>query len=101
MAFQVLITDRANQDLSEIVAFIKKDNPGAAEKLGHAMIDHLKILRDFPFVGRMVPERGNSRLREIIHFPYRIVYRVNESENLIQVLRFWHAARGKPELQEE
>jgi len=27
---------------------------------------------------------------------YRILYRVNESEQLVEVLRFWHSHRDEP-----
>lgn len=46
-------------------------------------------------LGRIVPERGEANLREIIHHRYRIVYRVCEREQCVEVLRFWHGARGK------
>ena len=35
-------------------------------------------------------------MREIIFRNYRIVYRMTPEQ--VQVLRFWHAARGTPEI---
>lgn len=97
MAFHVLVTEIANEDLAGLVRYIARDNPVAAERLGMALIEKLKLLREQPLLGRVVPERGEPNLREIVHPPYRIVYRVREREQVVEVLRFWHAARGRIE----
>ena len=44
----------------------------------------------------MVPELGLPDVREIIFKSYRIVYRVRA--DCVEVIRFWHAARGLPEI---
>ena len=98
MAFKVLVTELANDDLARLVQFIARDNPAAAEHFGLALIAKLKLLQEQPLLGRVVPERADPNLREIIHTPYRIVYRVREPGQTIEVLRFWHGARGEPEL---
>lgn len=98
MAFNVLVTELANEDLASMVRFIARDNALAAERFGLALIAKLKLLRDHPKLGRILPERADPNLREIIHAPYRIVYRLHESEQVIEVLRIWHGARGEPNL---
>jgi toxin ParE1/3/4 len=97
MAFKILVTERANEDLAGLVGFIAKDNPEAAENFGTALIEKLKLLANHPRLGRVVPERGDISLREIIQHPCRIIYRVREREQTVEVLRFWHGARGEPE----
>ena len=97
MAFKVLITERANQDLANIVRFVARDNRSAAERLGNSLIDSVKLLAEFPAMGRVVPERGSPNIREVVQGSYRIIYRLDESRKAIEVLRFWHAARGKPQ----
>lgn len=98
MAFQVLVTELANEDLAGLVRYIARDNPAAAERFGLALLEKLKLLREHPMLGRVVPERGEPNLREIIHPPYRVVHRVREREQIVEVLRFWLGARGKIEL---
>jgi plasmid stabilization system protein ParE len=49
-------------------------------------------------MGRVVPEFGVPSIREIIFKSYRIVYRVNHESRVVEVSRFWHGARGTPEL---
>ena len=100
MDFQVFVTEIANEDLAGLVRFIARDKPMAAERFGLAILEKLKLLRQHPMVGRVVPERGDPNLREIIHHPYRIVYRVREREQLVEVLRIWHGAREKIEIKE-
>ena len=52
------------------------------------------------FLGRVVPEFKIENIREFIHRPYRIVYRVRKDQKLIEILRVWHAARGIPRIHE-
>ena len=98
MAFQVVVTEIANDDLAALVRYIARDKPIAAKRFGLALLKKLKLLREHPMLGRMVPERGDPNLREIIHHPYRIVYRVHEREQRVEVLRFWHGAQDKIEI---
>ncbi len=46
----------------------------------------------------MVPEFRIETIRELIRSPYRIIYRIIEHKQIIEVLRFWHAARGVPKI---
>lgn len=46
--------------------------------------------------GRVVPEFGNTNIREFIQGNYRIVYRIRDEIKTVDILRFWHAARGTP-----
>lgn len=101
MAFKVLVTECANEDLAQLVRYIARDNPQAAKRFGLALLEKLKLLENHPSLGRIVPERSDPTLRELIHPPYRIVYRVKESEHLIEVIRFWHGARGELRLRNE
>ncbi len=38
-------------------------------------------------------------IRELIFKSYRIVYRVDHENQSVEVARYWHAARGTPELE--
>jgi toxin ParE1/3/4 len=96
MDYQVILSPRAIQDLQEIVRYISFDNPVAAEKLGLQLIEKTRNLSAFPEMGRVIPELQNPLLRELIFKPYRIAYRVNHERHLIEVARYWHAARGTP-----
>ena len=100
MGFKIVFTRPAIADLEGLVSFIARDNPRAAQRFGYAIIEKAEKLNDFPFLGRVVPEFEIENLREIIHRPYRIIYRVREEQELIEILRVWHAARGIPRFHE-
>jgi toxin ParE1/3/4 len=98
MDCKVILSPRAIQDLGEIVRYISFDNPHAAERLGYALIDAALSLKNLPERGHFVPEFADGVTREILHGQYRIVYRFNQDQKAVWVSRFWHAARGIPEL---
>ena len=98
MDFQIVWTLRSRQDLRNIASFIAKDNPTAALKFGDLIFARVDMLEKFPEIGRIVPERNQPYIREIVVKPYRIVYRLLKSEKLIEILRVWHGARGEPEI---
>lgn len=93
MDYRVVLAPRAIDDLRDIVLYIAPDRPEAAQRLGKALIGKTKMLAVFPESGRIVPEFGDPRIRELILKPYRIVYRVDEAAGLIGVARFWHGSR--------
>lgn len=94
MGWPVILTDKSQDDLREIVAFIACDDQHAARRFGNELIDHALSIGNFPEIGRTVPELGDPAVREIIHGSYRIVYELLRDPNAVFVLRFWHAARG-------
>jgi plasmid stabilization system protein ParE len=98
MDYKVIVSGRAIADLRSIVTHIGKDNPTAAERFGNELIQRTKPLAKFPYLGRVVPEEKDENIREIIFKSFRIFYRINESARLIEVIRYWHAARGTPEI---
>jgi toxin ParE1/3/4 len=98
MAFKIVWSELARQDLRDIVEFIARDNPPVAETFGYLLISRVDSLSEFPRLGRMVPEIRNEDIREIVFRSYRIVYRVDEARRAVAVIRVWHGARGEPEI---
>lgn len=98
MDFEVAWTDPALADLHEIVAYISRDDPAAAQRVGNAIIDHVETLGSFPFIGPAYPRGSRSRQREIVCGNYRIFYRVSEQQKLVEILTIWHGARGTPKI---
>ncbi len=98
MDFKVVWTDSAIADLKEICDYIGLDNPSAAQKVGRGILDHVKILETFPFIGPSYPHRSTGMIREIVYRKYRIFYEVVDKTRSVYVLRIWHGARGEPQL---
>jgi len=98
MDFKVFLSDDALSDLERIVTFIAPHNAAAAAQMGNHLLDAALSLHSFPERGRMVPEFGRPEVREIIFRSYRIIYRINQTDRSLEIVRFWHGARGFPHI---
>lgn len=98
MAYKLIWSPAARDDLHDIVTFIARDNPNRAMSFGYGLISETDRLKDFPESGRVVPEYRNDNIREILIRPYRIVYRVDHTRQISEIARIWHSARGIPQL---
>jgi toxin ParE1/3/4 len=65
--------------------------PEVAERLLREVVSVVERLADFPESGRVVPEFALAQLREVIHPPFRIVYRLDEAK--VRVVRVWRSER--------
>jgi len=61
------------------------------ERLVREMVAQVERLADYPESGRVVPEFDLAPLREIIHPPFRIVYRLDGDR--VRVVRVWRSER--------
>jgi toxin ParE1/3/4 len=91
---EIELTAQAEADLVEIGDFIAKDNPSAAERYIRRLRDRIEVLREFPEAGHRIRKRSN--VRALVERPIIIVYALKADR--IEVLRFWHGARGKPKI---
>ena len=98
MDCKVILTPQSIEDLRQAVTVIAHDNPERARTFGNELIDRALSLGTFPERGRVVPEIGELAVREIIHRPFRIIYEIFPDQAVVYVLRFWHGARGEPEI---
>jgi plasmid stabilization system protein ParE len=98
MDYKIIFSEPAIDDLKQIVRFISQDNQEAGARFGGKLIESVRHLSKFPRLGRVVPEQNDENIREIISKPYRVFYRVKDEAKVVEVIRFWHAARGEPEI---
>jgi toxin ParE1/3/4 len=98
MDYQVVLSPSARADLRDIVRYISFDAPDRALQFGGFLVSRTRLLARSPELGRIVPEFDDAMIREIIVGLYRVVYRINRTQRLVEVIRFWHAARGTPEI---
>jgi toxin ParE1/3/4 len=96
MAFKIIWSRQARDDLRDIVSFIAANNRPIAESFGFRLMAKVDVLEEFPELGRVVPEELNENIREIIFPPYRIIYRVLKENRAVAIARIWHGARGEP-----
>jgi len=98
MACQIIWSPVSLDDLHDLVRTIAADSSDRAENFAYRLMQQLDKLHDFPEIGRQVPEQHNPNIREIIVSPYRVIYRYRQREEVVEIVRVWHSARGEPEL---
>jgi len=83
-------TTNAKDDLLNIVAYIKKESPSAANDIYLKIKDKAHSSNFFPLKGRVVPElqkEGITLYRELISSPWRIIYKVgNDTVYIMAIL---------------
>ena len=84
----------AYEDLKEAHDFIGLDNPEAARQWVGEIMHKVKRLATFPKMGRVIPEIGLSRYRELIMGGYRICHEVTAARLII--FRILHSKRLLP-----
>ena len=89
---RVSFATSAVADLEEMRAWYREQGvPEVGERLLREVLAHVETLAEFPESGRVVPELGSSQLREIVHSPFRIVYRLDDDR--VRVVRVWRSER--------
>lgn len=71
----------------EAVNYIASERPGAAAEWLDQLLERVGTLNRLAKRGRHVPEIALPRYREILHAPYRVVYRLDRIQVVILTLR--------------
>ena len=73
---EVRWTEKALNDIDNIAEFIAKDSVKYAKIQVSRFFDATEILKLQPRSGRIVPEIGDNKIRELIIGNFRIIYRL-------------------------
>jgi addiction module RelE/StbE family toxin len=85
---RLIWSPRSIRDLESIHGHIAQDSPLYADLVVQRLILAPERLQQFPESGRIVPEREQPDLRELIVRPFRVVYRIrNDSIEIVTVFR--------------
>ena len=84
-------TDPAKQDLKSIHDYISRDSRLYAKKVSFEIIEKTEKLNIFPEIGRIVPEIGDPKIRELIIYSYRLIYEIYTDK--IEILALIHGKR--------
>jgi len=89
---RVTLSEAALGDLESIGEWYEEQGvPEVGERLLLQILEHIETLADYPEIGRIVPEFGQTFLRELIHPPFRIVYRIDPGR--VRIVRVWPCRR--------
>src|SRR5438445_10400519 len=80
MARLIIWSLRATEDIEAIAAYIAQDSEAYALSVVRRILQKSRMLADFPFIGRVVPEFEDETMREIISYNYRIIYKVDQEQ---------------------
>ena len=86
-------TLKASNHLQAIHEYISKDSRTYAIRFIKSLVKTTDKLMTLPQCGRIVPELENYGFRELFFQNYRIVYRINSTNDDIEILAVVHAAR--------
>ena len=92
---EVVWSEPALADLDAIADYIALDNPEAASKLVRHIFEHIDQLQDHPDSGPRPQEFRESRYRQIVKPPCRIIYRHDKNESKVFIL---HVMRSEQKL---
>jgi toxin ParE1/3/4 len=76
MAYRVVWSPRAVEDLEAIAQYIAIDSNAYAAAVVQTILNSSRRFSQFPFSGRIVPEFADQNIRESFAFNYRIIYRI-------------------------
>jgi toxin ParE1/3/4 len=83
----------AQDDLDDIAAWYESQLvPETGLRLVASIIDRVDQLERFPESGKVVPEFDNPLLRELELPPFRIIYRMDDSDT-VHIVRVWRSER--------
>jgi len=88
---KVRFTPNGRSQFLAALAYIRRDNPSAAQRLRDRVEQALKRLERFPNSGRHLPEFPDLPHREVLVTPYRFFYRLQG--DTIWVVAVWHGAQ--------
>ena len=100
MAWEIVWTEPALEDLQKISECYVERNSKAGEKIVHAIVERVELLASVPLLGAPLPRDPSQNKRQVISGKYRIIYRVMQESQRIEVLTVWHGSRQDPELPE-
>ena len=86
-------SDQSIADLISISDFIAKDSIKFAKITIDRIRASAKKVRDYPMIGRIVPEMNLTEIREMIIGNYRLIYFIVDNEQ-IDILSVYHSSRS-------
>ena len=91
MKHQLRWTEQAVEQLEAIADYISLSSPVYAESVVEKVFARVQIALEYPESGIKVPEYDTPEIRQLIEWPYRIIYR--HHQEAIEILAIVHGRR--------
>jgi plasmid stabilization system protein ParE len=93
MEYKVIWSEKAQADLFNVCSYLSKKNPDAARNLGADLIRHIERLKWNSLIWPIFPLAKSPRVHSFRYRNYRVIYEVNESRRVVEVMRIRHGAQ--------
>ncbi len=96
MAYEVIFTTIARNDLNDTIGYIAEElnNASAAERLAKEIYNNIQNISEFPKIGRTFEEFYTPQpLRWVLASSYMIVYHLDEESQAVHIVRIVSARR--------
>jgi plasmid stabilization system protein ParE len=80
---RVAWSEGASRELDEAISHIAEDSSDSAVRVLERILESAESLSTMGERGRMVPERGDPSVRELLVDPFRLLYHLGESSVVI------------------
>lgn len=89
---KIIWAERAIDDLTNIGNYSSRFSDKYASSIISKLFNKVNILKKMPKIGRVVPEKNDENVKELIEGNYRIIYELRSDER-IEVLMVHHSSR--------
>ena len=76
MDYSVKWSPEATEDIESIAEYIARDSKFYARAVVSKILDTSQSILEQPFIGRIVPEISDEKIRERFVYSYRLVYEI-------------------------
>ena len=83
MEYRVTWSPEALEYLESIAEYIERDSSFYAQSVVSKILGASRNIKEFPLIGRVVPELGDESIRERFIYSYRLVYQMRQQNILI------------------
>lgn len=77
MAQALIWSNESLDDIDSIARFIARDSPHHAQRVVDGLFELGESISENPMIGRIVPELGDSNVRERFLYSYRVLYEID------------------------
>ncbi|TFH65216.1 MAG: type II toxin-antitoxin system RelE/ParE family toxin [Gemmatimonadales bacterium] len=88
---RIVWSEGARRELDEAVSYIAEDSIASAIRILEQILGSAESLGTLGERGRVVPERGDPSIRELLVDPFRLLYHLRDSD--IVILGILHQRR--------
>ncbi|PSF38960.1 type II toxin-antitoxin system mRNA interferase toxin, RelE/StbE family [Aphanothece hegewaldii CCALA 016] len=86
MAYRVIWSSKAVEDVDAIATYIARDSPSYAAAVVRRILDTTHQLKEDPMTGKVPPEFTEESVREKNAYTYRIIYQIQDERVIVAAI---------------